>query len=203
MSNPLFFDPARNRLWTGIKELDEKRFWVFGFGILLVVLGVIAIYLDIATTILTVVTLGAILLAASIVLVVFSVLARAWSGILLTLAVAALSAIAGFTMLSNPLASAAALTLVIGTIFIVAGVYRSIASIVMRFPNWGWSLVNGLIALALGVLLVKGGPTANLWFLGLFVGIELIFQGMSWIMFASGVHRIAGLEPSGEERRAA
>jgi uncharacterized membrane protein HdeD (DUF308 family) len=106
-------------------------------------------------------------------------------------------------MLSNPLASAAALTLVIGTIFIVAGVYRSIASIVMRFPNWGWSLVNGLIALALGVLLVKEGPTANLWFLGLFVGIELIFQGMSWIMFASGVHRIAGLEPSGEERRAA
>jgi uncharacterized membrane protein HdeD (DUF308 family) len=203
MNNPMFFDSVRNRFWTSIRELDEKRFWVFGLGILLVVLGVIAIYLDIATTILTVVTLGAVLLAASIVLVVFSVLARAWSGVLLTLAVAALSAIAGFTMLSNPLASAAALTLVIGTIFIVAGVYRSIASIVMRFPNWGWSLVNGLIALTLGVLLVKGGPTATLWFLGLFVGIELIFQGMSWIMFASGVHRIAGLEPSGEERRAA
>jgi uncharacterized membrane protein HdeD (DUF308 family) len=203
MSNPMFFDSVRNRLWTGIKELDERRSWFFGLGILLVVLGLLAIYMDVATTVLTVVTLGAILLAASVVLVVFSFVAGAWSGVLLTLAAAALSAIAGFTMLSNPLASAAALTLLIGTIFIVAGVYRSIASIVMRFPNWGWSLANGLIALALGALLVKGGPSASLWFLGLYVGIELIFHGMSWIMFASGVHRIAGLEPSGEERRAA
>ena len=203
MSNLMFFGSARNRLWTGIKELDQKRGWFLGLGILLVVLGLLAIYMDVATTVFTVVMLGAILIAASIVLLVFSFATGRWSGFLLTLAAAALSAIAGFTMLSNPLASAAALTMVIGTIFIVGGFYRSIASIVMRLPNWGWSLVNGLVTLALGVLLVKGWPASSLWFLGLYVGIELIFHGISWITFASGLRRIAGLEPAGEERRAA
>lgn len=203
MSNLMSFDSARNRPSTGMKELDEKRGWFFGLGIFLVLLGLVAIYMDVATTIMTIVMLGAILIAASIVLVVFSFVTGRWSGFLLTLAAAALSAIAGFTLLSNPLASAAVLTMVIGTIFIVSGIYRSITSVVMRFPNWGWSLLNGLVTLALGVVLVKGWPAASLWFLGLYVGIELIFQGISWIMFGSGIHRTAGLEPSGEERQAA
>ena len=203
MSFPMFFDSSRNRFQTHLAELDQKRGWFLALGVLLVLLGIAAVYMDVATTMLTIVFLGGILIAASVVLAVFSFLTGRWSGFLLTLAAAALSAIAGITLLSNPLVGAAAITLAIGTIFIVGGIYRAIASVVMHFPNWGWSFVNGLITLALGILLVRGWPSASLWFLGLVVGIDLIFHGVSWIMFALGVHRVAGLELPGEERRAA
>jgi uncharacterized membrane protein HdeD (DUF308 family) len=200
----MFFDSARDRLRTGLTELDQKRGWFFALGIALVLLGVVALYIDVvATTMLTVTFLGGVLIAASVVLAVFSFLTGRWSGFLLTLGAAALSAIAGITMLSNPLVGAAAITLAIGTIFIAAGIYRAIASVVMQFPNWGWSLGNGLITLALGIMLMRGWPNSSLWFLGLFVGIDLIFHGVSWIMFASGVHRAAGLEFPEQERRAA
>src|SRR5262252_6620004 len=129
MSFPMFFDSSRNRLRTSLTELDQKRGWFLALGVLLVLLGVAALYMDVATTMLTVVFLGGILIAASIVLAVFSFLTGRWSGFLLTLAAAALSAIAGITMLSNPLVGAAAITLAIGTIFIVGGIYRSIASV--------------------------------------------------------------------------
>jgi uncharacterized membrane protein HdeD (DUF308 family) len=70
--------------------------------------------------------------------------------------------------------------------------YRSIASIVMQFPNWGWALVSGIVAFALGVSLVRGWQTTSLWFLGLVIGIDLIVHGFSWIMFSLSIHNLAG-----------
>jgi uncharacterized membrane protein HdeD (DUF308 family) len=73
----------------------------------------------------------------------------------------------------------------------------------MRYPHWGWSLANGIITLALGVMLLRALPAASLYFLGILIGIDLIFHGMSWLMFGFGVHQLArpGIAP--EERRAA
>jgi uncharacterized membrane protein HdeD (DUF308 family) len=203
MRNSNFLNLARTRFQADLAELDHKRGWFIGLGVFLIVLGIIAAGAAVATTLISVVMLGWILLIASIGLVIESFLTGRWSGFLLTLAAAALSAIAGITLLSNPLIGAATITMVIATILIAAGIYRSIASIVMRFPNWGWSLANGLITLALGSMLLRALPRASLYFLGILIGIDLIFHGMSWLTFGFGVHRLAepGIAP--EERRAA
>src|SRR5262245_40383077 len=143
MSNASFFDAARGRIRAGLAELDQKRWWYFALGVFLVVLGAIASYMSVATTILSVVFLGWILLAGGAGLVLLSFLTGKWSGFLLTLAAGVLSIIAGIATLSSPLSGAAAITLMIGTILIAAGLYRSIASIVMQFPYWGWALLSG------------------------------------------------------------
>jgi uncharacterized membrane protein HdeD (DUF308 family) len=203
MSNSNFLNLVRTRFQTELAELDGKRGWFIGLGIFLIVLGIVAGGAAVATTLISVVMLGWILLVASIGLAVLSFLTGRWSGFLLTLAAAALSAIAGITLLSNPLVGAAAITLTIATILIAAGIYRSIASMVMRFPNWGWSLTNGIITLALGAMLLRALPSASLYFLGLLIGIDLIFHGMSWLMFGFGIHRLARPAVAPEERRAA
>jgi len=204
MRNENFFSLARARFQTDLAELDHKRGWFIGLGVFLIVLGFLATGAAVATTMISVVVLGWILLAGSIGLAVLSFLTGRWGGFLLTLAAAALSAIAGITLLENPVIGAAAITLIIATILIVAGIYRSIASIVMRYPNWGWSLANGIITLVLGSLLLRHLPTASLYFLGLLIGIDLIFHGISWIGFGAGVHRLSSrVELPPEERRAA
>jgi uncharacterized membrane protein HdeD (DUF308 family) len=203
MRNENFFNVVRTRFRSDLAELDHKRGWFIGLGIFLIVLGGVAIGAAVATTLVSVILLGWILLVGSIGLAIVSFLTGRWGGFLLTLAAAALSAIAGLTLLENPLIGAAAITLIIATILIVAGIYRSIASITMRYPNWGWSLANGLITLALGAMLLRALPTASLYFLGLLIGVDLIFHGMSWTMFGFGVHQLARPEVAGEERRAA
>src|SRR5215831_14868113 len=204
MRNENFFNVVRTRFRSDLAELDHKRGWFIGLGIFLVVLGIVAVGAAVATTLISVIMLGWILLAGSIGLAVVSFLIGRWGGFLLTLAAAALSAIAGITLLENPLIGAAAITLIIATILIVAGIYRSIASIAMRYPNWGWSLANGIITLVLGAILLRHLPTASLYFLGLLIGIDLIFHGISWIGFGAGVHRVASrVELPPEERRAA
>src|SRR5215510_12245558 len=204
MSNASFFDAARSRFRTGLAEVDRKWGWYLALGIFLTVLGVIASGMAVATTLLSVLVLGWVLLGAGAGLVILSFLTGRWSGFLLTLAAGALSAIAGIVILSHPVSGAVGITLMVGTILIAAGIYRSIASIVMQFPNWGWSLLSGIVSLVLGYMLLSNWQSASLWFLGLYIGIDLIIHGLAWIMFSLRIHSLATtLDISETDRRAA
>jgi uncharacterized membrane protein HdeD (DUF308 family) len=202
--NASFFDMARSHFRTGLAEVDRKWAWYIALGLFLIALGSIASGMAVATTILTVTVLGWVLLVAGVGLVLHSFLTGRWSGFLLTLATGAMSVIAGIAMLRYPLSGAAAITLMVGTILVATGIYRSVASIVMRFPNWGWSLVSGIVSFALGALLIRNWQGASLMFLGLYVGIDLILHGISWIMFSLGVHSLAAeMEITEADRRRA
>src|SRR5215831_9227204 len=189
MDNSNFFSVARDHVHTGLAEFAGKWGWYFALGVFLVVLGVIAIGMAVVTTMLSVVALGWILLAAGIGLAVLSFLTARWSGFLLTMAVGVLSIIAGIEILSYPLSGAVALTLIVGTILLVAGIFRSIASIAMQFPNWGWSLVSGIVDIVLGVLLLNNIQNTALWFIGFAIGVDLILHGISWMTFSLAVQR--------------
>ena len=80
----------------------------------------------------------------------------------------------------------------IGIMLIALGIYRSVASIVMQFPNWGWSLVSGIVDFALGAILLRNWQNTSLWFLGLVIGIDLILHGFAWIMFSLRLHSLVG-----------
>jgi uncharacterized membrane protein HdeD (DUF308 family) len=204
MSNVSFFDRARSRLRTGIVEIDRHWGWYVDLGVLLIILGTIASGAAVATTLVSVMMLGGILACAGVALVVLSFVSGKWSGFLLTLTAGVLSGMVGITMLSAPLSGAVAITLMVGTVLVAVGLFRTIASLIMRFPNWGWSFFSGITSLVLGGLLLKDWQTASLLFLGLYVGIDLIIHGVSWIMFALSVHSLAGeMEFTEEERRVA
>jgi len=204
MNNSSFFEVARDRFRSGLAEIDRKWGWYLALGIFLIILGWIAAGSAIATTVLSVTVFGWVLLFAGAALIVLSFLTGNWGGFLLSLAAGALSIIAGIAILNSPLAGAAAITLMIGTILVAVGIFRSIASIVMQFSNWGWAVLSGIVSFVLGALLLKNWQTASLWFLGLYIGIDLMFHGLSWIMFSLGVHNVAkGLRATGPERRIA
>jgi uncharacterized membrane protein HdeD (DUF308 family) len=203
MSNASFFDNARSRFRTGFAEVHRKWGWYFALGVFLIVLGFIASGAAVATTMLSVVVLGWILLCAGAGLILLSFLTGRWSGFLITLGTGVLSLITGIELLSNLVSGAVAITMMIGILLIVAGVYRSIASIVMQFPNWGWALVSGIVTFALGSILLRNLQSTSLWFLGLAIGIDLILHGFSWITFSLKLHSLAGELGITEARRPA
>ena len=204
MSHENIFDLARDTVRGGLAELTGRWGWYFALGVFLVILGFIATSGAVATTLLSTVVLGWILLGSGAGLVLLSFLTGRWSGFLLALAAGILSIIAGIQILSYPVSGAVAINMIIGTMLLVAGTFRAIASIAMRFPNWGWALVSGIAAFALGIMLLRNWQTTSLYFLGLAIGIDLIFHGISWMSFSLGLHRLAGALGTREsERRAA
>jgi uncharacterized membrane protein HdeD (DUF308 family) len=66
-----------------------------------------------------------------------------------------------------------------------------VVALAQRFHEWGWVLLNGGITLLLGMLINRQLPGSALWVIGLFVGIEMVFNGWAWIMLALGLRAIA------------
>jgi uncharacterized membrane protein HdeD (DUF308 family) len=72
----------------------------------------------------------------------------------------------------------------------VSGTFRAIGAGTLRFPNWGWTSVSGIISVALGVMLLYQLPTARLWFIGFALGVDFIFDGSSLIALGTAVRRV-------------
>jgi uncharacterized membrane protein HdeD (DUF308 family) len=161
-----------------------REIWVFlmGMGIALMILGVAAIGSSFIATFATVLVFGILMLLGAIFQVVTAIWGRSWRGFFLHLLAGVLYLIAGLFMIENPLEAALNLTFLIAVCLLIGGVLRIGLSVVERFAGWGWVLLNGVISVVLGVGIWRQWPLSGLWAIGLFVGIEMLFSGLSWVM---------------------
>jgi uncharacterized membrane protein HdeD (DUF308 family) len=171
-------------------EMIHHWGWFLAFGIVLLALGVGAIVRATAATVASMVVFGWLLIFAGVFEFVAAFMVGRWGGFFLHLLIAVLFAVVGITMLTRPVISAESWTLVIATLFLVAGLYQLISSLWAHLPGWGWQASSGIVATILGVLLLAGWPATGLWVIGLFVGIDLVFFGWAWIMLAVGLHKM-------------
>jgi uncharacterized membrane protein HdeD (DUF308 family) len=170
----------------------RQQWWCFLLlGISLVVLGVICIGSPFAASVVSVVFFGYLLVAGGITQIISSFWVGKWSGMLLHLLVGVLYIIVGLMIIDAPLENTLLLTKMLALFLIVSGIFRIVVALAQRFHEWGWVLLNGGVTLLLGLLINRQMPGSALWVIGLFVGIEMIFNGWSWIMLALGLRTIA------------
>ncbi len=170
-----------------------KRHWwgLLLLGALLIICGIVALSYPFITTLSVAIVLGAALLVAGIATIVSSFWTGSWSAFLVQVLVGILYTVVGMMTMDSPVAASGALTLLVAAMFIVGGIFRMAAAIMIRFPQWGWVLLNGAVALVLGILLYKQFPESALWLLGTIFGIDMILFGWCWIMLALEVRGAA------------
>jgi len=166
-----------------LERIGHKWGWFLVLGIAQIVLGVIALGDTVAVTVVSMIFLGWLLILSAILHVVHWFRAREKS-FFLDLLGFIFDLVVGIILLTNPGVGAVALTLVLAVFFIVGGVMRIIASFSFDVPNRVWAILNGVVAAILGIMLWIHWPTSGLWFIGLAIGIELIFRGWAWVMLA-------------------
>jgi uncharacterized membrane protein HdeD (DUF308 family) len=174
-------------------ELHAMRkdwWWFLLLGLALVVLGTAALGSAVIASEAAVVFFGLMLLAGGIAQVISAFWVGKWSGFLVNLLVGLLYILTGFFIIDAPLESAVALTLLLAMMFFVSGLFKIVAALTIRYPMWGWSLASGVISLMLGVMIYRQWPASGLWVIGMFVGIELIFNGWTWIMLSIGLRAL-------------
>ena len=173
-----------------LKHLKSQWWWFLLLGILLVLCGTVAIAYPPITSIGVVVLLGALLIVGGLATVISSLWAGKWSAMLLQLLVGILYIVAGMAITDAPAESTVLLTMLIAAFFIVVGVFRIAAALIIKFPLWGWALLNGVVTLLLGVIIYRNFPGSAFWIIGLLVGIEMLLNGWTWIMLSLQVRRI-------------
>jgi uncharacterized membrane protein HdeD (DUF308 family) len=168
-----------------MEVLSRNWGWLLALGILMIILGVIAIGEPVVATIAVQIVLGWLLVIGGIAEGIHAFMAKDWRGFLLQLLSAILYVVVGIVLLVNPLLGAAALTLVLAVFLIVEGIFKIIMAVRVRdHRGWGWLLASGILSLILGVLIWSQWPGTADWVIGLLVGIQLLFTGWALVMLA-------------------
>jgi uncharacterized membrane protein HdeD (DUF308 family) len=165
-------------------EVAQYWGWFLVFGIALLLLGIAAIVRSFSATIATMLFFGVLLLVACGIEIAQAILVGHWAGFFYHLLAAILFGVIGFMLVTRPVISAEALTIVMAAFFLVGGLFQLIASIAVPLPGRGWEAFDGIISLVLGGLVLAQWPASGLWVIGLFIGIDLIFYGCAWIALA-------------------
>jgi uncharacterized membrane protein HdeD (DUF308 family) len=145
---------------------------------------------------------GWLLVGGGVVEIVNAFVAGTWRGTFHHLLSGILHLVVGGVMIDRPYRAAEILTLVLAAAFMIGGIIHFVGALADHFPGWGWVALSGVVTLGLGVAIWRQLPDAY-WVIGMFAGIDLIFNGWSWVMLGllvkgAGAAVHAGAEPRHE-----
>lgn len=171
-------------------SLKRASGWAIAWAVLIILAGIIAIFLPFISGIAITILVGWLLFVSGIFHLVEAFHARGAGSFFWRLLVGLVYLIGGFDIFIHPAFGLITLTLVLGIILILQGVLAIGGFLAVRArPGAGWILLNGIVALLLGLLIWWDGPRAAVWLIGTLVGINLIFSGVTRLMIWSAVHR--------------
>jgi uncharacterized membrane protein HdeD (DUF308 family) len=180
----------------GIGETRKSWGWFLVLGILLAILGVTCVVKAQTATTFSILVLGWILLISGVFWLVNSFLTITWPIFFLFLLSALLRGGVGYLLVRHPAAGAEGVTMVLAVLFIVGGLFRTAGASVIKFPWWGWTVLSGLVSIGLGIFLLVNWPVASTFFVGVVIGVDLLFDGAALIAFASAIHSLPSADRS-------
>jgi len=179
-------------LLMDVENLRHKWVWLLTLGIVMVILGTIAMIVTPAATLASVLILSWLLVFSGIAETIYAFQIHKWGGLFFHLIGGILGIFIGLLAVTHPVAGALAWTLLFASFLTVIGFFRLVAAISLKFPNWGWAVFDAVVTAGLGLLLWAEWPWSGLWFLGVALGVSLILRGWSYVMFAVAIHRLPG-----------
>jgi uncharacterized membrane protein HdeD (DUF308 family) len=189
------FSPDYDELPRAIKGYLRAHWRLFLLeGIILAILGILAIAAPVIATLAVDIYIGWLFLLAGIVglFAVFSMPNIA--SFLLSLIPAVLSIVIGGLLIWKPVEGALSLTALLVVFFAAEGLFQIVTSIAYRDymeDSWGWILLSGIADLILAGIIVYGWPVTAAWALGVLAGVNLITSGLAIVMAAFAGRNLA------------
>ena len=156
-------------------------------GIILVVLGLIAIVVPPIATLAVELLFGWLFLLSGIMGLITTFWMRDAPGFWWSLLSGVLGIAAGIVLLVWPLSGVLSLTLVLIVFFTIEGIASIMYALEHKLElsgRWGFMLASGIIDLIIAAIILFGLPGSAAWALGLLVGINLAFGGAALIAMA-------------------
>lgn len=167
---------------VGVERLRNRWGWFVGLGVILALLGTVALSSAVFLTLASMVLVGWLMILGGVFQTAHAFSCREWGGFFVDMLAGLLYAVAGLLIVLHPAATAVGLTLLIAILLIFGGVFRIAVALTVRLHNWTWLLLHGAVNLLLGICILQDWPFSGLQVIGLFIGIDMIFNGWSLIM---------------------
>jgi len=177
---PLSATPSSSAVTDHLASIRAHWGWFVALGIAFVVLGFIALAHVLVSTIFTALYVGALILVGGVIQVIHAFRVQGWGRFFYWLLAGLLYVVAGGLIMVNPALGAGVMTLLIGVALAVEGIFRVVAGIGARS---GWIIFSGAITLLLGAIIIAQWPVNSAYILGLFLGIDLVVNGVGTLFF--------------------
>jgi uncharacterized membrane protein HdeD (DUF308 family) len=181
-------DPGIERMQSTLARTVRDHWVAFLVeGIILAVLGLLAIVLPQVAGLAVTLLLGWLFLFSGVVGLFMTFWMRHAPGFWWSLLSAVLGIAAGIVLLAFPVSGLVSLTYVLIVFFILEGIASIMFAIDHRNQlsgRWSWMLASGIVDLILASFIVAGLPDTAEWAIGLLVGINMIMGGTSLIAMA-------------------
>lgn len=166
-------------------DIKKNTNWSLAIGVLLIVLGIIAIAQPAVSTIFAETWFALILSSAGVAKLVYAFQTRDRGGFVWKLLLSILYIATGVMLFVNPLTGVLTLTLLLGSFLLTEGVFELILAFRLRpQQNWTSVLIDGIITLVLGGMIWFQWPFDAPWLIGTLVGASVLFTGISRVMLS-------------------
>jgi Uncharacterized conserved protein len=154
-------------------------------GVLLAVIGLLAIIYSLATSSGLAVPLGWLLIIVAVLQAVLFFGMRSLPHVGFQLICVPVTLLIGFLLLRDPLQARQTLVLLAVVFLMLQGVSRLTFALSIRpFPRWEGLMASGVLGIVLAFVLVGSLPDPANWLVGLLVGIELVAEGSALTVLA-------------------
>ncbi|MBV9297643.1 MAG: DUF308 domain-containing protein [Verrucomicrobia bacterium] len=162
---------------------SKSRGWLITCAILSLIVGLLALSSPLLFSFLIVQLLGVFALVSGIISLLVAIFGKdvAPRGFNAIFALVRIGA--GLALLSCVRSGLNLITLIFAVYLIVEGIFEIFGAFKMREHSGRiFMLINGIVTVALGLMVYAHWPSGSAWILGLFFGINLFFNGLSQLM---------------------
>ena len=177
---------------TSVRTIvKESVGWSIGLSVLMILAGLAAIAIPQVAGITINLLVAWLLVFSGAMHLVFAWHTRTAGGMIWEVLLGLLYAGTGVYLLTHPVAGLASLTLILAVYLIVEGFLEFTLSFVLRpLPGTGWLVLDGIITLALGILIWRSWPSSTEWVIGTLVGISMLFSGITRLMISMAARKV-------------
>ena len=150
-------------------------------GVLLAVLGLLALFTPFVTGLALSILLGAALVVGALIHVAAAFSAGSARGVIWQVVLGVVYGVVGISILANPILGLTTLTILVIAFFAVEGIVQ----LVWAISGAGsplWLGLSGVISLLLAGMLLVGFPATALWAVGVLFGVDLLVTGITMAM---------------------
>ncbi|MCE3044915.1 MULTISPECIES: HdeD family acid-resistance protein [Legionella] len=172
-----------------VNEPSRSWGWLMALGIFFVLLGAIGLSMVVGLTLASMLFLGILLIIAGCSQIVDVFKSKHWRAVIWHAFIAVLYIVGGGLVIYDPLLASSLITLMLATVLIVIGLSRFIMASTLKGSSAFILILAGIIAIALGVMIIMQWPISGLWVIGLFIAVELMVDGWAYIFLAIAMRR--------------
>jgi uncharacterized membrane protein HdeD (DUF308 family) len=174
-----------------LEHLRDRWRWFAAFGLVTMFCGIISLGVAGLATLVSVYMIAAFVILIGAIEITIGVNAHKWSSRIFVVLVGLLYVVAGSFALANPISGAVGFTLMLGAALTATGLVRIIfATRLPEGPKWFVALA-GVVTVLLGGFIIAGWPENSAYVLGIFLGVDMIIYGASWLNFSLFLRRRA------------